>query len=250
MQTFVGAFDQETYVLPWEHRLAVPDYKEFKRGQWELTHNRMPPMLRGYYTDIHTPDHPTNPVLKKGDNVWMSVTPMELESQAPHAHFATGHTVIAGLGMGVVLYNILRKPEVTKVTVLEKDKHVIAMFGKIADACNWEGYDKLIIVNCDAYEWKTDEHVDFLCVDTFQKMMSSENVEKLQLMNSNIVPDLIAGWTTELEFVDWCSSNARPAVEVDDEDYDVFMMDTGLPLIKWDGIAQYCLTVGYHTAMY
>ena len=71
MQTFVGTFDQEIHVLPWAERLSVPEYTPYKSDKWELVNNKMPPMLRGYYTDVHVPDHPINPTLKKNGDVDM-----------------------------------------------------------------------------------------------------------------------------------------------------------------------------------
>jgi predicted membrane-bound spermidine synthase len=64
----------------------------------------------------------------------MSLSPVEVESLAPHVPHMRGHVVIAGLGMGLALYNALRRPAVWRVTVVERDPEVIALFDAIRGA--------------------------------------------------------------------------------------------------------------------
>lgn len=237
--------------VPWDRPMDVPEYTDHEMGEWRLKLQPMPPLVRGYYNDIHVPPHRVNPVLTYGDEgVWMSVSPMELESQAPHVHFATGHTVIAGLGLGVLLYNVLRKDDVHSVTVLENSMEIIQMLQQVVNLQEWTGDKNLRIIHTDAKTWETDRRVDFLAVDIFQRMMCRTNLATLKRMNRNIKPDMIAGWTTELEFVDWCRQNMILPDYATDEHYVQFVDEVDLPLIYWPGIADYCFTVAHHTAMY
>jgi hypothetical protein len=250
MQAFHNPFSLQTFPLPWESQLDVPEYRDYKGEEWSLKLTAMPPLIRGYYTDIHSPKHKINPILSRNGKTWMSITPMELESQAPHAHFATGHTVIAGLGMGVLTYNVLRKPEVTKVTVLEQSADVIKLFPRITNPAEWDGIEKLEIVHTDATEWVAKEEVDFMAVDIFEQMFCSTSMDVLKKMQKNVRAFSVAGWTIELEFVSWAQDAGIPPDDLEDRHYDQFCAEHRLPLITWPGIAHYCLAVAYHTSMY
>ena len=69
-----------------------------------------------------------NYLLMRDNRVWMSLSPVEIESLAPHLSHMRGHVVIAGLGIGLALYNALLRPAVRRITVLECDSDVIALF--------------------------------------------------------------------------------------------------------------------------
>ena len=59
----------------------------------------------------------------------MSDTPMEHRTNVEVVDRTHGHVFIAGLGIGMILIPILQKPEVTKVTVVEKFQDVIDLVG-------------------------------------------------------------------------------------------------------------------------
>lgn len=67
--------------------------------------------------------------LKRGPVIVMSDTPDEMRDHRWAVHKARGHVLINGLGIGMVLTNVLQKPEVTAVTVVELDADVIALVG-------------------------------------------------------------------------------------------------------------------------
>lgn len=55
----------------------------------------------------------------------MSDTPDEMMDHVEFVKHATGHVMIAGLGLGMVLKAVLAKPDVTRVTIVELDPNVI-----------------------------------------------------------------------------------------------------------------------------
>ena len=59
----------------------------------------------------------------------MSDTPDERRDHFEAVHRARGHVLINGLGLGMVLAAILKKPEVTKATIVEIDPDVVALVG-------------------------------------------------------------------------------------------------------------------------
>ncbi len=86
--------------------------------------------------------------LRVGGKLFMSDTRWERISNTDVVRHAHGHVLIAGLGLGMILVPILRKPEVLSVTVLEKSADVIAL---IAPHFN---DSRLNIINADVFEWK------------------------------------------------------------------------------------------------
>src|SRR5271157_5165690 len=64
-----------------------------------------------------------------GGEVMMSDTRMEHRSNRAVVEQARGHVLIAGLGLGMILHPIADKPEVERITVIEKSPDVIKLVG-------------------------------------------------------------------------------------------------------------------------
>lgn len=64
-----------------------------------------------------------------GGTLMMSDTPMERKTNRDVVLKARGEVLISGLGLGMILIPILKKPEVTRVTVLEQSQDVIDLVG-------------------------------------------------------------------------------------------------------------------------
>jgi hypothetical protein len=83
----------------------------------------------------------------KGRGVVMSDTPAERREHSYALHKATGSCLLNGLGIGMLLKNILLKPEVTDVTVVEMEQDVIDLVAPhYQDA-------RLNIVHCSAFDY-------------------------------------------------------------------------------------------------
>jgi hypothetical protein len=117
----------DDWTLPWP-AIKVPTYQTRRVGAWELRRQNQP-VLRGYFRGLQACTE--NYLLMRDNRVWMSLSPVEIESLAPHVAHMRGHVVIAGLGMGLALYNALLRPAVRQITVLELDSEVIALFAAI-----------------------------------------------------------------------------------------------------------------------
>src|SRR5215471_9730041 len=140
---FARLLDSRPFPFP---RLKTPRYRAGQYGAWSLTTVTDHFAAVGYFRGMQWVDGTPQYVLRRGREVWMSISPMELESQALHLHAAHGDVVIAGLGMGALVYNVLQKPEVTHVTVVERDHEVVALLYEMADLKRWPGAEKLSIV--------------------------------------------------------------------------------------------------------
>ena len=85
----------------------------------------------------------------------MSNTPMEKRTNRDVIRFSHGKVLIAGLGIGMILMEILDKKEVESVTVIEKYKDVINLVASSFDS------PKLKIILADIMEWKPQKGQTF-----------------------------------------------------------------------------------------
>jgi hypothetical protein len=93
-QSNIGIIDGWTLPRP---EIRIPPYRPGRMGAWELK-RQVQPVLRGYFRGLQACTE--NYVLVRDNRVWMSLSPVEVESLAPHVAQMRGHVVIAGLGMG------------------------------------------------------------------------------------------------------------------------------------------------------
>ena len=66
-------------------------------------------------------------IQEKG-TTWMSLTPFEIETMQPVIDQVHGHVLTFGLGLGYFAFMAALKPSVKKVTIIERDTHVISLF--------------------------------------------------------------------------------------------------------------------------
>jgi hypothetical protein len=84
----------------------------------------------------------------------MSDEAKEIEDHLPFISKATGRVLLTGLGLGMCLQALLRKPETLHVTVVEECAdvvhlvagHYLAMFGS----------ERFNVVNADAFNWQPE----------------------------------------------------------------------------------------------
>jgi len=89
-----------------------------------------------------------------GGDLMMSDTQMEQDTNSCAVHAANGDVLIAGMGLGVMLIPTCRKPEVTKVLVVEKSKDVIDLVGPHVRRFLGKDAEKLTIVQGDIFDFK------------------------------------------------------------------------------------------------
>lgn len=97
--------------------------------------------------------------LVRGGVIVMSNTPMEIRSNQPIIKAATGRVLINGLGLGMVLTAILRKPHVCDVTVVEKSADVIKLCGP-----TFSGDSRVKIYHADAFEFQPPRGIRYNAV--------------------------------------------------------------------------------------
>lgn len=215
--------------------LWLPNYHGGRRGEWSL---RVVLLLagRGYWGETYSTLGSavlTGPV-QDGDAPWMSIVPMEIESQDTGIAAAHGYTVVLGLGMGWAAANVALNPAVDRVTVVERDPDVIALIAEqgIFDQLPGDARDKITIVRADAFDWRPDGPVDSLQADIWAKVVEPGKWDDVHRLQAGIGAASLYFWGQEMELYRLAcrEAGARPA-EFTDADVRRLAAQTGLPLV-------------------
>lgn len=154
-------------------------FPEIARGRWRLTHmtyapyqlipcghTRLTPQgaelpRLGYFTEPFS--YPA--VLEKGRE-WMTVTPNEIATMAAEISEARGNIAVLGLGLGYFAFMCARKPQVSRVTVVERDPDAIALFREQL-LPQFPDARKIQLIQADAFDYLAvpDPAVDFVFAD-------------------------------------------------------------------------------------
>ncbi|MBK8373465.1 hypothetical protein [Sphingorhabdus sp.] len=205
----------------------VPKYAPMQRGQWvlRLTQNIL---CQGYWGPAVLV--PSMAALIRDGDVWMSITPMELESQSIGIELAYGHVVIFGLGMGWAASATALRPQVSDVTIVEFDSEVIALheemdiFGQLPQ----EIQAKIRIEQGDAHSWRPSKSVDLLMPDIWLPLVSDGRIAEVQAMQANVRAHSIYFWGQELEIARHAKAAGR---NIDDVGIAATISDFALPLV-------------------
>jgi hypothetical protein len=88
-----------------------------------------------------------------GKHLMMSDTLMEQSTNSHAVYRANGDVLIAGMGLGVMLIPVCRKPEVRSVLVIEKSADVIALVEPHVRAHLGADAAKLTVINMDIFDF-------------------------------------------------------------------------------------------------
>ena len=100
------------------------------------------------------------------DEVWMNITPNEINTMKPHIDAAEGNVLVLGLGLGYYPFMASLKDEVKNITIVEMDENIINIFNKyIFDF--FPNKEKIHIVKDDAFTFlqKNSKHYDTIFAD-------------------------------------------------------------------------------------
>jgi hypothetical protein len=120
----------------------------------------------------------------------MSDTRMEHHTNFEVVHQARGNVLLAGLGLGMILHPILKKPEVLSVTVIEKCADVIALISPTVK------HPRLTIIHGDIYEWKPAKGTKFdtIYFDVWSDQ-STDDLEDMRKLHMRFRPYKVKeGW--------------------------------------------------------
>ena len=184
----------------WElKQMAYEPYELFVRDDLLcLPDGREIPRL-GYFTERF----PYPAVLEDGRE-WMTVTPNEIATMADAVSRASGHVVAMGLGLGYFAFRASEKEDVARVTVVERDREVIALFRRFL-LPQFPHADKVRIVCADAFDYARDTlpslGADFVFVDLWHDV--SDGAELYLRMKA------LQARTPQSRFAYWIETSIR-----------------------------------------
>ncbi|HEX4738525.1 MAG TPA: hypothetical protein VH331_13285 [Allosphingosinicella sp.] len=218
-----------------ETALWIPDYREGSWGPWSLR-VRLVHVGRGYWGRLY--GAAKVPLLigpfEEHGAAWMSIVPMEIESQEIGIASAHGHTIVLGLGMGWCAANVALNPAVERVTVVEHDPDVLALveamdvFGQLPDAAR----AKIELVRDDALRWRPDSPVDSVQADIWARFVEPGKWDEARRIHDHIGAGSLYFWGQELEL--WrlaCRARGRVPEQLEDGELEALIEQTGLPLV-------------------
>lgn len=174
-------------------------YRPMEQGDWVVRRWGKDIPLRGYWS----PARPVSDVvsLDRGSDTWMSLMPVEVESQQIAVDCAAGNVAIFGLGLGWSAALCAMKPEVETVTVVEIDPELIALHGELGlfDRLPDAAGAKVKIVEGDAFDWSPDRKIDLLAADIWLPLVGGDRVADVRRMQSNVGAERVYFWGQELE---------------------------------------------------
>lgn len=188
-----GNWAEALGVATFDTQWFLPRYRPIRRGDWEIQIGRNI-LAQGYWG-------PTTfvaelPVLLRAGESWMSLSPLEIESQTIGLALAQGHVAIMGLGMGWAAAAAALRHAVTQVTVIERDPDVLALhheldlFSQLPEAAR----AKLRIIEADALAWRADTPVDLLMPDIWLPLVNDGRIEEVRRMQANVRAGSVYFW--------------------------------------------------------
>lgn len=207
--------------------LFIPQYRPLTSGDWELRVGSSV-LSQGYWTGATLVTG--LPALARQGDVWMSLTPMEVESAQIGIGLSHGHVVIMGLGMGWAAAATAMRDSVTAVTVVEHDPDVLALhreldlFAQLPDAAR----AKIRLIEGDAFAYTPDAPVDLLMPDIWLPLVNDRRIDEVREMQVHVDAASIYFWGQELEIARHARAAGR---ELDAEGIAATIARFGLPLI-------------------
>lgn len=170
----MSVFDTATEIIKPREGISFK-IEHFDLGQQQISRERIRDSINGTYETCGI--KPGKYVrLRSGYDIIMSNTPMERNTNSEFMRYANGRVLIGGLGLGLVLMEILKKPEVTHVEVVEKYSEIIELvWDQIPNENN-----KAVCHKGDILEWWPDDkrkwdtiYFDiwtYICTDNLEDM--------------------------------------------------------------------------------
>ncbi|MBQ6820410.1 MAG: hypothetical protein IJO26_03845 [Clostridium sp.] len=111
------------------------------------------------------------------NNIWMRISPLEIQSSYMFIKYAKGKVGVVGLGLGFVAQELAKKPSVKEVIVYEVEKDVIDLYYS-----NFDENKKIKIINKDAFKADSN-YFDYFFVDIYEYKLEKRVVEDYVALN-------------------------------------------------------------------
>lgn len=141
------------------------------------------------------------PIFVKDGSVWMSLTPMEIQSHyLPIKHGRNSERVATvGLGIGYFTVMVMSSPKVKTLDVYEIDQEVIELFKK--NFSRRKGFKKVNFILGDFRETFKEKEYGFCFLDHYLTMLPDELIEDYEALKSNNRIKLLRPWGVEKCFI-------------------------------------------------
>jgi hypothetical protein len=110
------------------------------------------------------------PVLRLDGDVWMSLTPMEVQSNFMAIRLAHGRVGTGGLGLGYFVQRVLEKPEVEYVVAYELREEVLELYRR-----TFRPHPKLQLRHANA-RLLEGERWDFFYADIYRQLLTPQAI--------------------------------------------------------------------------
>ncbi len=124
--------------------------------------------------------------------IQMTDTRMERRTNSAVIRESHGDVLIAGLGLGMILTAILPKPEVTAVTVVEREPDVIALIEPPLRKKLKGSSRKLTVVRADIFDYKPTQKFDTIYFDIWPEI-SCDNLPQIAKLHNRFKSKLRRG---------------------------------------------------------
>lgn len=111
-------------------------------------------------------------------NIWMRLTPLEIQGSYFAIKMAKGKVGVVGLGLGYVVEEMAKKDSVEEITVYEISQEVIDLYYS-----NFSKNPKIKIICGDAFEAESKKF-DFFYVDIYEYKLTSKVVKDYKDFNN------------------------------------------------------------------
>jgi hypothetical protein len=155
--------------------------------------------VEGYMNNMYSIDPiriENIPILYIDGQIWMSITPMEVQSHFMPIYLATGIVGVAGLGLGYAVQRMIEKEDVERVNVYEINEDVIQLY------LNSFGHSpKLQIVRQDVRQMR-DMYYDFFYADIYKDQQDCDATTDYRLLMDNNMISEYFYWTMEANIIE------------------------------------------------
>lgn len=129
--------------------------------------------------------------VNENDNIWMLISPNEINTMKNPIKNAHGKVLTIGLGLGYFSYMASLKEDVSEIVIVERDEKVIKLFNDEIFPY-FKNCDKIKIINDDCYHYldNLEDNFDYCFIDIWHDVSDGiRHYEKL-LKYENKYPNL------------------------------------------------------------
>lgn len=164
-------------MIPYSKSFCEEKIREYKRyikpdknGEFSIEYSKKN-SFDGYLYDKLEELNEETIELKYRDDIWMKISPREIQGCFQSIEKSYGKVGVLGLGLGYFTQEIAKKENVNEIIVYEISREVIELYEK-----NFDKNSKIKIINEDGFKAKSEEF-DFFFADIYQYKLSLDVVD-------------------------------------------------------------------------